>query len=602
MQYKHLLLPQNYLAEEILLGTIFIYPDICNGLISFIKPEYFFLEHNKIICTCLQIAYKKKKVNFYEILETLEEIKILQTIGGIQKINNLMKQSQNFVSSFDDINFYLKEMNILLRQNYIKRLMIQYGFNIIKLGYIPKISYKKIYNKALLYLNTTQNNIPKSTKSNLQNLITEFILIKGIKQQDEKIKTEKDSLTSGFKEFDKITQGLSKGDLIIIAGRPSTGKTSFAINIICNILWKIKTIGIYFFSLEMSSKQILHKLISIKSHIPIRKIIKGKLYTLEWTKIIELCYQLINTNLQIDDNSDVSIDYIEYTTYLLKKKNFNIDLIVIDYLQLIQSNLTNKYNRSQELSYITRKLKLLAQTLNLPILTLSQLNRNIENRTDKTPILSDLKESGCISHFVNTYLKNKYEYKINCINIIDPLLNSTIIKNKYVSISKSIPKLTLSIEYEFCHQINKLKKILITYHHKLILYKNWLRQYFLVENSLLMKCYELQHLKKIKYSKVKYYFLAVINFSNYSKLYDIYIPESFHFFCQNIILHNSIEQDADIIIMIYNKEHKENYINKNKKDEILDLIICKNRNGPTGSFKLLFIPETTLFENYSNPV
>lgn len=539
---------------------------------------------------------QKKKINFYEILNILEEIQVLETIGGIQTVNNLMKQSQVFISSFHYINFYLQEMLILIKENYIKRLMIQYGYNIIKLGYLPKISSSKIYDKALIYLNTTHNNVKKEDTNNLGKLITEFILAKQVKKKLYKNNDKdtenirKDSLISGFKEFDKIIGGLSKGELFIIAGRPSTGKTSFAINIVNNIISNIKNIGIYFFSLEMSGKQILHKLISINSRITLNKITQYKLCTLEWIKIIELCYQMININLQIDDNPNISVDYIEYITYLFRKDNIPINLIIIDYLQLIQSNLTNKLNRSQELSYITRKLKLLAQTLNLPILVLSQLNRNIENRIDKTPVLSDLRESGCIDLLFLPDIKDKYEYKIHCVNIADRLLDLTEIKTKYKMTKSLQTQLNISVEYKFCYQINLLKEIFITHNHKFIFCQHWFKQHLITENFLLLKCNQSQYLKHINYC-----FPKTIKFSIYSKSYDLYIPTYFHFICENIILHNSIEQDADIITMIYNKEDRSK---NHKKGSVLDFIICKNRNGPTGSFKLLFIPETTLFENY----
>lgn len=506
-----------------------------------------------------------------------------------------MKQSQIFISSFHYTNIYLQEMTILIQYNYIKRLMIQYGYNIIKLSYVPKISHHKIYNKALLYLKITENNIPKNKTQKLTHLITDFILItknklnkskKQIKQRENYI------IPSGFKKLDKIIEGLSKGDLIIIAGRPSTGKTSFAINITSNLICDINKINIYFFSLEMSSQQILHKLISINSKISLKKINSYKLNTSEWAKIIQVCYKFINVNMYIDDNPNISIDYIEYTSYLSKKDNFNVGLIIIDYLQLIQSTLVNKINRSQELSYITRKLKLLAQTLNLTIIALSQLNRNIENRINKKPILSDLKESGCINIFFRSELKyNKYNYNVNCFNIINKSLNNIKINNIYIDFNNIKTILSISTKYNFCHQVNIFKKLLISYNHKIILYKSWFKQYFIVENSLVVKE---NKLSKLIVKKINYYFTNTINFSHYDKSYDLYNLKYFHFSCQNMILHNSIEQDADIVIMIYNKHE---YLNDHLLSKTLDFIICKNRNGPTGSFELLFIPEITLFEN-----
>nr|YP_010155958.1 putative replicative DNA helicase [Cumathamnion serrulatum]QQY85252.1 putative replicative DNA helicase [Cumathamnion serrulatum] len=602
-QYTHLLLPQNYLAEEILLGIIFIHPHIFYRIVPIIKTEYFYLECHKIIYTYLLIINQKNQLNITEFLYTLANINILYYIGGITKILDLMKQSQIFIITSLNINIYIKEIIKLIQYNYTKRLMIQYAYNIIRLAYIPKLSHHKIYNKASYYLNIAENRIPQNNIKTFQELISQFLL--NIKSKESRYQVNvhlqhNQLLKSGFLELDKLILGLPKGDLIIIAGRPSMGKTSLAINIAYNILQN-KQSAIYIFSLEMSNKQILNKFISIASNIPLKYIIINSLKLIQWHKIINTCYDLINKQIYIDDNPNTSIDYIEYTSKLITKNNKNIHIIIIDYLQLIQANISNKTNRTQELSYITRKLKLLAQYLQLPIIVLSQLNRNIETRTNKQPILSDLKESGCIELSIKINLIENINNKLQINNLINRSITiqkikriyqiACLYKNHLNNIKNQ--KIFLSTKYNFLCRTNKNNQILITHNHKFIFNHNWNPNYLLLDNASLNKNILIH--SYYRYNLIHNYYTRIIKFTTYNKSFDLNTQNYFHFLCNNILLHNSIEQDADIVMMIYEKDS--NYYHKKK---LLDITLCKNRNGKIGSFKLLFSTETTLFENTKN--
>nr|QCI08989.1 replication helicase subunit [Inkyuleea mariana] len=591
--YNYPLPPQNYLAEEILLGIILINPDIFPNIVPSIKAESFFLESHQLIYIHLIEIYKKNKLHPLELLYYLSNTKTLYKIGGINKIMEMMKQSQIFISS-KNINIYTKELIELINNDYIKRLMIQYGYNIIRLAYVKQFSSYKLYNKASHYLNFTVKQIPKENFKNFQDLIGDLLLNIKYKEEKKDKKIQYSQLIkSGFIEIDKLTSGLPNGDLIVIAGRPSMGKTSFAINIANNIL-KHSYIGIYIFSLEMSSKQILNKFISISSNISTQDIILNNINIQQWHIIQKICNELLKTKIHINDNPNMSIDYIEYTSKLLKKEKGNIQLIIIDYLQLIQVDNYKNFNRTQELSYITRKLKLLSQYLYIPIIILSQLNRSIETRTNKKPILSDLKESGCINYktcldlaiYPNNYLN------ITKIFLIQDLINIKCVINKltkrYSIYNLFInPYIKLLLQYIFNCQTYRLVEIFLTHNHKYLINNKWYRTNNLLDNMIISKY-------NIRYNLKNNYYLGNIFFIKYSKVYDIHMIEYLNFLCSNIILHNSIEQDADIVMMLYEKEHNEIRLNNEK---ILDIILCKNRNGPTGSCELLFSPNSTIFKN-----
>nr|QCI08066.1 replication helicase subunit [Plumaria plumosa] len=469
--------------------------------------------------------------------------------------------------------------------------MIQYGQNIIQLAYIKQISNYKLYNKASYYLNFTEKKIPKSTIQTFHDLIASLLL----KIQNKYDQNEKDPsimkifIKSGFNNLDHIISGFHDGDLIVIAGRPSMGKTSLAMNIACNLINNINT-GLCIFSLEMSSEQILYKLIAISCNMNINYLIFNKFSKSQWTKIKTICNKLLKNFIYINDKANTSIDYLEYTSKLLKKENNNIQLIIIDYLQLIQTESLNQINRTQEISYITRKLKLLAQYLNVPVIVLSQLNRSIEMRNNKEPMLSDLKESGCI--YINQVI-DLQENKIS-LNIKSLISNSSMSKLLKITNNKITQNQTLKyklnihlfIEYVFkCNIVNNIT-ISTTSNHKFLNPNDWERiDNTLDKSSILNIISSSYYLQKLSYIKN-------IKFSEESFVYDLYLKKYFHFICNQIILHNSIEQDSDIVMIIYESEQQE--ISNSK---ILDINVCKNRNGSTGSFKLLFIPTTNTFKD-----
>nr|QCI06303.1 replication helicase subunit [Dictyurus purpurascens] len=596
--YKYQIPPQNYLAEEIILGIIIIHPNLVCHIIPILKKEYFFLESHQILYEYLLEIYKNNILNISELLNKLTNNKILYKIGGINKILDIIKQSQIFIIKSHNINKYTKEIIKIIQNNYIKRLIIQYGYYIVQLAYKSNISTSKLYNKASSYLNITEIKNIKEKSQKIDDLIANFLLdIKNKKYYENKNKIELQNafILSGILELDKLTSGLTNGDLIVLAGRPSMGKTSLAINIAYNIL-NTTNKGICIFSLEMSSKQILNKFISISSKITTKNIILNKLNKHQWKEIIKTCNKLLRKTIYINDNSNTSINYIEYISKILIKENPIINLIIIDYLQLIQTNFFYQTNRAQELSYITRKLKLLAQYLNRPIMILSQLNRSIENRTSKKPILSDLKESGCININNEIKIKNKVENYIKIKNIIK---YKQYIKYKLNSIDKilylqkkklilyKIKKIYIFTKYIFIIFFKKQKKLKITNNHKLLYNFQWIKKYFMSDYSLITN------------NKINNYNYNVRNilFESSSIVYDLNMQNYFNFICNNsLIVHNSIEQDADIVLMLY--EEIENYNkNKLKAKKILDIIVCKNRNGAIGSFKIVFFPEITVFQN-----
>ena len=593
--------PQNYLAEEILLGCILINPLVFSKVIYNIKIEAFFLESHQIIYLNLLHIYNHNKLHPIELLYNLSENRNLQKIGGIYKIIELMKQSQIFIYS-NNTNIYIDELIHIINNNYTKRLIIQYGYNIIQLAYIKKLNSHILYNKASSYLNITVEKIPKNYIHNLQKLIgnTIFEIQTNQNKITKNLTSIKTIIKSGFIDLDKLTHGLPNGDLIILAARPSMGKTSLAINIASNILQE-SNYGVCIFSLEMSSKQILNKFISINSQISYDKIINAHINSYQWKDITKVCKKLLNSNLYIYDTANISIDYIEYISKIWIQDNKDIGIIIIDYLQLIQTENLNHFNRVQQISYITRKLKILAQYLNIPILALSQLNRSIELRVNKEPLLSDLKESGCIHSNIGFITQNKFKYNLHIsymyhlfknLYINDIYLKNLVITKYYQTKINSIYNIYLNFNHIF--QIyNKNNSLSLTHNHKCLSKYDWREVHKHIDKGIFSTIND--NNKFTTKTLLEYQSILYINYVKYTTVYDLHMNSYVHFICNNTIIHNSIEQDADIIMMLYEKENI-SYLNDEK---ILDITISKNRNGPIGSCQLVFSLKNTTFMDYT---
>ena len=393
-------LPHNFLAEKMILSCLLINNEITEITFQMLPVEAFYFKNHQEIYKAIILMYQKKiRIDIVTLVNFLQENGSLNKIGGIQILIELISQIPNLI--------YFEEYIRLVKDKFFRRCLIKLGYEAINSGYITNIALEDI----LIEFENKVFNLTNETKT--QKLFSSAELLNEIfiDLKEKFLNSNFSGLKSGFQDLDLIIQGFQKSDLIIIAGRPSMGKTALSLNMAINVIQYSK-LPILFFSLEMSKEQIMYRLLAMETNINQMRLRNGKLSQNDWLKVNKMVNILSKLPLFIDDTSDLSINNIRSKIKTLMFEQNQIGLVIIDYLQLMQNSRLKVENRVQELSQITRSLKILAREFNIPIIALSQLSRNVENRVEKRPILSDLRESGSIEQDADLvlmlYRKNYY--------------------------------------------------------------------------------------------------------------------------------------------------------------------------------------------------
>ena len=377
--------PQAIDLEEAVLGAMLIDEKGVNEVIDILSPEVFYKKSHQVIYESIQRLFKESEpIDLLTVSSDLKKNKNFELAGGDFYLINLSQK----VSSSAHIEFHSR----IIQQKYIQRKLISISNEIIQKSYNESTDVIDLLDEAESKLyDVAQNNI-KGSSETAQNLV-----IQAKKRIEEISKKEGLSgVSTGFEKLDRLTSGWQPSDLIIIAARPGMGKTALALSMARNISVQ-KKIPVAFFSLEMSSVQLITRLISSETGLSSDKLRTGKLADHEWQQLNVKVSDLESAPLYIDDSAALTIFELRAKARRLAS-SYGIKLIVIDYLQLMNIGSGNKTgNREQEISTISRNLKALAKELDIPVIALSQLSRAVETRGGtKRPILSDLRESGAI--------------------------------------------------------------------------------------------------------------------------------------------------------------------------------------------------------------
>ena len=403
-------------AEEALLGSIFINPNVIGDVVDIVTSEDFYKNNYKLIFSEMVKAYNVGKIiDVLLIIESLKKQELMDEVGGevVPTAANAMNYAQ------------------IVKDKSIQRQLIGIGEKIVKMA-------MRGYEEVDTMLDKSESMIFKIAESKQKkDIVPLFELVQGKVTQMDNYSESKGKITgisSGFDRYDSITSGFHGSDLLILAARPAMGKTAFALNLAINVARQGK--GVLIYSLEMGNEQLFDRLVASEAKIRLKALKDSTMTPEELVNLGSGLGRLSEMPIYISDSSSVTMLEIKATARRLKAEG-KLDFMLIDYLQLINPSENSRKSREQEISEISRSLKILAKELNIPIVTLSQLSRGVEQRVDKRPILSDLRESGAIEQDADMVMflyRDKYYHKDTA-----PEVNNINVPSKYLA-SQEVPK------------------------------------------------------------------------------------------------------------------------------------------------------------------
>lgn len=375
--------PQNIEAEQAVLGAIFLNTDALADAMEYVEADDFYRRAHQILFQVMvNLNNDGEAIDVLTVQNYLTTNNQLDDVGGVAYIAELATS----VPTAANAGYYAK---IVEGKSMLRRL-ISTATNIITQANNGDDDVPSLLDSAERQIMDVSERRNRSGFREIKDVLNETLSdIDRLSQQSEDIT----GLPTGYREFDKMTAGLQPDNLIILAARPAVGKTAFALNIAQNVATSTDT-SVAIFSLEMSAESLVNRMLCAEGSINANHLRTGQLDEGEWQNLIVAMGALSNTSIFIDDTPGIKMAEIRAKCRRLAKEKGNLGLVVIDYLQLIEGS--NKESRQQEVSEISRQLKKLAKELSVPILALSQLSRGVEQRQDKRPVLSDIRESGSI--------------------------------------------------------------------------------------------------------------------------------------------------------------------------------------------------------------
>ncbi|EMT45716.1 MULTISPECIES: replicative DNA helicase [Anoxybacillus] len=406
--------PQNIEAEQAVLGAILLEPSALTTASEILIPEDFYrAAHQKIFRTMLQLSDRGEPVDLVTVTSELADANALEEVGGVSYLTELA----NAVPTAANVQYYAK----IVEEKSILRRLIRTATSIAQDGYTREDEVEDVLNEAerkILEVSQRKNT------TGFQNIKDVLVQAYDNIEMLHNRKGEITGIPTGFIELDRMTAGFQRSDFIIVAARPSVGKTAFALNIAQNVATRTGE-NVAIFSLEMGAQQLVMRMLCAEGNINAQNLRTGKLTPEDWGKLTMAMGSLSNAGIFIDDTPNIRVSEIRAKCRRLKQEQ-GLGMVLIDYLQLIQGSGRNRENRQQEVSEISRSLKALARELDVPVIALSQLSRSVEQRQDKRPMMSDLRESGSIEQDADIvaflYRDDYYDKESENKNIIEIII------------------------------------------------------------------------------------------------------------------------------------------------------------------------------------
>lgn len=375
--------PQNIEAEQSVLGAVFLSKEALHTALEILKPEDFYkTAHQRIFQTMLDLYEKGEPVDLVTVTAELQDQKVLEEVGGVTYLTNLASA----VPTAANVEYYAR----IVEEKSLLRRLIRTATKIANDGYTREDDVEEIIADAERYILELSQNRNRSGFIPIRDILVEtYERIEFLSQRREEIT----GIPSGYPDLDRMTSGFQRSDLIILAARPSVGKTAFALNVAQNVAARAGE-SVAIFSLEMAASQLVQRMLCAEGNIDAQKLRTGWLDEDDWQKLTMAIGTLGRAPIYIDDTPGITVQEIRAKCRRLQAEH-GLGMVLIDYLQLIHSRSRGE-NRQQEVSEISRMLKGMARELNVPVMALSQLSRSVEQRQDKRPMMSDIRESGSI--------------------------------------------------------------------------------------------------------------------------------------------------------------------------------------------------------------
>ncbi len=377
-------IPNNMEAEQSLLSSMFLSKYALNKAVDSLQSEDFYYDNNKVIFnTLVKLSNKNIPIDMTSVVTELKNNDLLNDAGGIGYITEVL----NSEAVATNAEYYIKKVN----DASLLRRLIKVSEEIGSMGYDASEDVDDVLDEAEKKILSVVKDKQSTEFRNFKDIL--YDAEKNLESLS-KSKGEITGIASGFVDIDRLTAGFHENQLIIVAARPAMGKTVFALNVAVNAALAGKSVAI--FNLEMDAVQLANRILSSVGQIEGKKFLSGNFNNDDWTRLNEAISQLSDAKIFINDMTESTIGAIRSKCRRLASSDAGLDLVIIDYLQLISGGKNYGTNRQQEVSDISRALKLLALELHIPIIALAQLSRSVEQREDKRPIMSDLRESGSI--------------------------------------------------------------------------------------------------------------------------------------------------------------------------------------------------------------
>jgi replicative DNA helicase len=587
--------PHTKESEMMVLGCMLTSVNSLNiGADALDDADFYFTEH-KLIFQALKTAYRSDKpADVHLISEELKRQDKLKAVGGIGYLTTL--------AQYAGTSAYVEEYVELVRNKSTLRRMINAAQEVEKTALNDPEDVHAALDEAQAKFFTISQAASSGAGLLLKDILngvkatSQLPFLKELQQRQEKFlqKGPNDLGITGipthFMDLDRIINGLGNSNLMILAARPAMGKTALALNIAENIAFK-NDLPVGIFSLEMTAEQLIHRMICSQSEVESDKIKTGSLNGIEYQRVVAAVNSMMKGTIVIDDQPGLKITDLRARARRMKE-SYNISVLIVDYLQLLSGSGLSRSaeNRQNEISEISRMMKTLAREINLPIICLSQLSRKVEERQGHRPMMSDLRESGCLTGdsviqdaetgklYTIKELADRKEQAPIYVHAIDDTLK--IGKHKMIKAFYSGKKKTYRLT------TRSGRSIQASGNHPFLKSNKWIPlEQLKVEDQI-----AIAQKDQVVWDEVR-----SIEELETVDVYDATVEHVHNFVANGIIVHNSIEQDSDIVMFLLRREYYDPF----DKPGLAELIVAKNRHGAVGTINLTYRKELAQFANYS---